>query len=79
MPRERDGLSGGQRFVLFCAALFFGVLGVAAMFWSSNEAGSAVAVLLCGLLVFVAIQGTKVQRISAGDNSLDSWRRYGPT
>src|SRR5688572_2023397 len=70
-PFPRENLSGAQRWLLGPGGLVFGGIGVAAIFLAENEAGSAVALLICGVLVLVAIQGTKVQRISAGENSVD--------
>jgi hypothetical protein len=70
-PPVSGRLTRRQRGFIFVGALGFGVLGILATFKTENEAGTAVSLLMCGVLLLVAVQGTKVQRISAGDHSLE--------
>ena len=70
-PRQAGRLTRWQRAWLFASAVAFGGLGVLAIFATENEAGTAVALLLCGVLLLVAIQGSMVQRITAGDKSIE--------
>jgi hypothetical protein len=69
--RSQRSLSLWQRLLLGLGALAFGGLGVLAIFTTENEAGTAVALLGCGVLLLIAVQGTMVQRISAGDKSIE--------
>jgi hypothetical protein len=70
-PRQAGRLTRWQRAWLVASAVAFGGLGVLAIFTTENEAGTAVALLLCGVLLLVAIQGMMVQRITAGDKSIE--------
>lgn len=52
-------------------AIIFATLGFLAVFKSENEAGTAIALLLAGVLTLVGIQGTPLLRITAGENSIE--------
>jgi hypothetical protein len=60
-----------QRWLLALGAVLFAGLGVSAIFLTDNEAGTAVALLLSGVLLIVAVQGTGIHKISAGDKSVE--------
>jgi hypothetical protein len=69
--RSPSHMAGWQRVSIGLMGALFGIFGVVAIFKTENEAGVAVSLLACGVLLLIAIQGTKVQRISAGDNSIE--------
>lgn len=69
-PLPTGRLAPWQRWLLALGGVLFAGLGVTAMFLTDNEAGTAVAVLLSGVLLVVAVQGTGVQKITVGDRSV---------
>jgi hypothetical protein len=71
LPRSSPYLSRLQRLSFFGGAFIFGGLGFLAVFKSENEAGTAIALLLAGVLLLVGIQGTPLLKISAGDKSIE--------
>jgi hypothetical protein len=49
----------------------FGGLGFLAMFKTENEAGTAVALVVAGILLLIAIQGSQLLRVFAGEHGIE--------
>jgi hypothetical protein len=65
-PRYRQ-LNGWERVGAVAAATVVGTVGFVAMFKTGNEGGVAVAILLAGVLLVIAIQGTQIGKLGGKD------------
>lgn len=68
-------LNKGERAAALGFGTVFGGAGVAAVFLSENQAGTAALFLLAAALLLIGIQGTPLTRFGSGDNSAEFARR----
>lgn len=79
-PSSEDGaaywrsLTKWERIGAVAAGSVIGALGFLAMFWSGNQAGPAVALLIAGVLILLGIQGTPLAKVGAKDYGVEMGR-----
>lgn len=72
---EPGALSTRERVVAGLVGTAFGGPGIAAVFLSDNQAGSAVLLVLAAVMWLISVQGTALTRFGSGEHSAEFTRR----